>query len=157
MKPLNTAEKFWAMVEPIPFAGCWLWMGGYSSQGYGVYALHGKQYLAHRLAHQLTTGIPPDGLCVCHRCDVRECINPQHLFLGTIADNINDMWAKGRGAPTGARGERAARSKLTSADVLAVREKLANGVSLVDIAREFGVTRRNIAHIKLGKTWAHLI
>ena len=77
--------------------GCWLWTGATASYGYGKMMLDGETVRAHRAAYLLLVGPIPDGLYVLHRCDVRRCVNPAHLFLGTPSDNTKDMLAKGRG------------------------------------------------------------
>jgi hypothetical protein len=77
--------------------GCLIWLAGRGSHGYGHFRLNGKSEEAHRIAWALHNGPIPNGLWCLHRCDVRECVNVQHLFLGTRQDNIDDMIAKGRG------------------------------------------------------------
>lgn len=92
-------ERFWSRVELIPFDNCWHWIGGQNNWGYGVLNKGGKKagnILAHQLSYEVHKG-DRKGLCVLHKCDVRTCVNPYHLFLGTRRENMLDMWAKGRG------------------------------------------------------------
>ncbi len=84
---------------PEPNSGCWLWGAYCMTNGYGTFCPgNGRRVLAHRASFELYVAPIPEGLLVLHRCDVRCCVNPNHLFLGTQADNIHDMWAKGRGS-----------------------------------------------------------
>jgi hypothetical protein len=88
-----------AKIEKIPEAGCWIWMGATRAFGHGVISNRprpGNTYI-HRLAWRLYRGHLPNELDVLHRCDVPQCVNPEHLFLGTKRDNALDMWRKGRG------------------------------------------------------------
>lgn len=92
--------RFWGMVSiPDNRDGCWLWTGGKSKVGYGMIR-EGRRgtplILAHRFSYELLVGPIPDGLLACHKCDVRNCVNPQHIFIGTHADNTADMMRKGR-------------------------------------------------------------
>lgn len=82
---------------PVPESGCWLWLNSVDRDGYGVIVvkgIHGKK--AHRIAYQAANGEIPAGACVCHRCDTPRCVNPDHLFLGSQADNVRDCAGKGR-------------------------------------------------------------
>lgn len=91
----DQAEKFWQKVNKTE--SCWLWKGCVNTTGYGMVNWAGKKNIvAHRLVWKLTNGQIPDGLQVLHRCDITRCVNPQHLFLGTIQDNAADRVAKGR-------------------------------------------------------------
>jgi HNH endonuclease len=106
-KLIPLATRFWAKVARGE--SCWLWLGYCKPNGYGSIGLggraEGKDY-AHRVAWRLAYGAIPDGLYVCHRCDTPACCRPDHLWLGTHAENLGDMRAKGRGATGDRHGSR---------------------------------------------------
>ena len=95
-RPRKTSEeeRFWMKVDKTKT--CWLWTASKNSLGYGRFKFQGKTGGAHRYSYLLVNGPIPDGLCVCHKCDVRACVNPKHLWLGTISDNAKDMVSKNR-------------------------------------------------------------
>jgi|SRR5712664_2187267 len=84
-------ERFESKFQVVPFSGCWLWDGTMFSSGYGALKIQGVMLSAHRLSWTLYRGTIPDNLWVLHKCDVRCCVNPEHLYLGTPSDNVQDM------------------------------------------------------------------
>lgn len=87
-------ERFWTKVDKTPT--CWLWTAKLNGTGYGSIGVKGKKYLAHRLSYEIANGPFDKALFVLHRCDVRNCVRPDHLWLGTQSDNMLDCQAKGR-------------------------------------------------------------
>ena len=147
---LTPRERFLAKVCPDPESGCWLWRGMLVDTGYGMVRFERKMYPAHRLAWKFFRGEIAPGLVVCHKCDVRACVNPDHLFVGTMMDNIRDMKEKGRSP----HGDTHSRSKLTAEKVSRIKRMLAEGrMRVSEIAREYGVTHATIDSIKRGQTW----
>lgn len=155
----RTANEFWNRLEQTA-SGCWLWTGGLE-HGYGKVRWIGKKYRTHRLAYELTHGAIPQGLHVLHHCDTPRCCNPAHLFLGTQADNMADMTAKGRGRNSrkGQKGyqhtgENNHAAKLTSNDVQSIRARHAAGqITFVQLAHEYHVSPCTIRLIVIRKTW----
>lgn len=149
MSKPNTSETFWARVQQGE--GCWTWTGAVDARtGYGRLQYQGRQVTAHRLAFELASGAPvPDELLVCHSCDNRTCCRPDHLWLGTHLENTRDASAKGRMHP----GESHPNARLTTSDVVLIRELLAAGRRGVDVATRFGVHPNTVYNIGKGRTW----
>ena len=140
-------DRFWAKVQKSD--DCWLWTAA-TSNGYGVMGgTNVPEWYAHRLSWLLATGEPAGDSVVCHVCDVRTCVRPDHLFLGTIAVNQTDMSIKKRST----WGERSYHAKLTEADVRRIRKLYDAGMKTGAIAALFPVSRHSITNITKGRTW----
>lgn len=136
-----------------PDTGCWNWTRGLTSSGYGKVKVSGRTYMVHRLAAAEYSGFSIDSpLRVLHRCDNPRCFNPKHLFIGTDADNVKDMYAKGRACV----GSRKSDAILTESDVPVIRERMQSGERVADIARDYGVSKAAIYNIKSGRSWSHV-
>jgi hypothetical protein len=99
---MRSNKDLMANYTAIPGPGFWLWLGGWTLDGYGKVTRSGKYIdMAHRMFYRAHVGEIPAGMFVCHKCDTPPCINPAHLFLGTHAENVMDMWTKGRARPRG--------------------------------------------------------
>lgn len=152
-------------------SGCWFFCGTKNGAGYGTIGLGSREEgkgFAHRVSYELHNGPIPEGMVVCHSCDVKLCVNPEHLFLGTQYDNIKDMKSKGRGCSgerwhasrppeTILRGDKHGRSKLTEQDAIEIirlfREECLNKTQ---IAKRFGITREMARNIINRRNWKHL-
>lgn len=146
-------ERFWSKSRRGGPGECWVWTAALDDGGYGVFGMcHSKVISAHRFAYLLERGPIRDGLNVLHRCDNRPCVNPDHLFLGTQADNMRDMAQKGRGGKAKARGAQHWNARLTADDVRAIRAYPA-GAMAREIAERFGVSRMTVIAIRNGRLW----
>lgn len=151
---LSLKERFLSHINiPENLNDCWEW-AGCCKNGYGYFFIEGKMYLTHRVSFELFVSIIPKGLCVCHSCDNRKCVNPKHLFLGTYQDNIDDKVKKNRQSHNGgAKGEENIHNKLKERQVYQIRELLNQGYTQQKIADMFEISRGDISHIKTGRNW----
>ena len=136
-------ERFGDKYIPEPNSGCWLWTAAYGRRGYGLIWDGKRLAIAHRVSWEMHRGEIPAGLKVLHKCDVPPCVNPEHLFLGTQKDNVDDMLAKQRG-----------RAKLTLDDVYNIRTdtRLQR-----EIAADYGVQSQQISRIKSRSRWSNAV
>lgn len=149
--PPVTPESFWARVNKS--SDCWEWQGSLNTYGYGQVRLNQKQKLVHRVSWEWANGTTiPKGLWCLHRCDNRRCVRPDHLFIGTVQDNVDDMVLKGRGP----KGSRNGLSKLTDQQVIEMRQRHQSGESFSAIARDYSITPENVSFICKRLTWRHL-
>lgn len=151
--PKPIALRFWSRVRQTDT--CWLWTGSTNRHGYGYVGVPGyrRPILAHRVAWELTNGLIPRGLLVLHRCDNPPCVRPDHLFIGTHADNMQDAKEKGRTT----QGQRNAASKLTDERVLLIRRRFAvEDITISALAREYGVGPKHMSNLLKRKIWTHL-
>jgi len=143
--------RFWASVAKLGPDECWIWTGS-CSNGYGNFMTPTKHERAHRFSWMLHRGEIPKGVFVCHTCDNPCCVNPGHLFLGTQTENMADMWKKGRGV----HGSRVITARLDESKVIKIRELASSGVSIKEMAKEFGVGLSTIGEVLRGTNWRHV-
>jgi hypothetical protein len=149
----TASERFWPKVDKRGPDECWLWTASGGSHGYGNLRVKGRTRTSHTLAWELTYGPIADGLWVLHKCDVRRCCNPSHLFLGTAADNSQDMGRKGRHPGNGLKGDRHPNARLTTEQVIEIRRLASVGWKQTAIAGHYGVTVQQINQIVHRKSW----
>lgn len=148
--PVFSEERFRS--HAVKVGDCHLWAASKTKAGYGFTSRGGRTMMAHRLSWELCFGPIPDGLQVCHTCDNPSCINPEHLWLGTAAQNIADRGAKGRTA----LGDKMPHAKLDAEKVRYIRTELATGRSKMSLSRELGVRPYVIFLVARREKWAHV-
>ena len=152
IKPKPSSQSIIALRSiPVPESGCWLWIGKMNTNGYGELRRNKQFIQAHRFAWSAFRGAIPENSQVLHRCDVRCCVNPDHLFLGSHADNMADMAGKKRST----HGMKNWCTKLTDDDVRYIRT-VKGHISILKLAKQFGVSNSGISRIQNYKMWKQL-
>lgn len=143
-------KKFWNKVNIGDSDSCWSWTGCKGDDGYGILRRHNKSFRASRVIMlHLFPGEINSGRIVCHKCDNRQCVNPNHLFWGTHDDNLKDMASKGRSTI----GERNPKAKITNETVLIICSMIKSGSRSRDVAAAVGCSEAVVASIKSGQNW----
>jgi hypothetical protein len=163
-RSMTPQERYWAKVNkdgPVPdpsiygdIGNCWDWCAKLGPHGYGQFA----DEMAHRLSWEWANGPIEGGLHVLHSCDRRCCVRPSHLHLGTRSDNMQEMWARGRGPAkeTYRRGEGIPWARLTEELVREIRRRAEAGEHGADLAREYGISRSSAQKVIRRRSWAHV-
>ncbi len=146
-------ERFWSKVDKAGPDECWLWTGALNNKGYGCVGVNGAHSkCSHRVSYELLVGPIPEDKHVLHRCDVPNCVNPSHLFLGTQTDNMQDAARKGR--TRGAQGEQHWRSKLTQEIADEIRHRYTTEkITLNKLGEQYGVTGSTVWYILKRRIW----
>ena len=152
-QPRPLRDRFWEKVDVRSEAECWPWIGSIDTRGYGTIGADGGRPLmrAHRVSYEFAHGSIPDGLFVCHACDNRDCVNPNHLFAATQRENVRDMVRKGRRHSSA--GDLNPSAKLRSDQVVAIRR---DRRCSVEILAEYGISSSTLCSIRTHHTWRHL-
>jgi hypothetical protein len=160
MKNNSVLDRFYNHTKRDEETGCLLWIGGLNDQGYGKFWFNNKPVRAHRWLFEYLNGKLPKNIEVCHKCDIRNCVEPLHMFTGTQGDNIRDCRNKNRMRGLLEKGEGNPSAKLTEKDVLFIRKFCIPNDSIngcKEFAKKFNVSAPTITNILKGRKWKYLL
>ena len=147
-------KRFWGKVSVKGPDECWEWKAGRFKDGYGGVCLHhGKMLRVHRVSWMFYNGPIPKGMLVLHHCDNPICVNPDHLFLGTDADNVADMDKKGRRRNNPCKGEKNGNAKLDEDEIVAIVQ---SKDSVEELSRKYAISTHHVRQIRQRKSWKHM-
>lgn len=129
---------------------CLVWTAGRTKRGYGAFRVGGRDIAAHRVSYELSVGPVPAGMVVRHTCDRSLCVEPTHLIVGTQRDNMQDKFLRSRDR---VRGEENSNARLSTRDVIRIRELRASGVRVARLAEQFSIKSTDVCKIASGRTW----
>lgn len=150
----SAKQRLLARISKNDSTGCWEFTGCLDSKGYGLLTINNISHKAHRISYQEFVGEIPNCLFVLHKCDNRKCVNPEHLFVGTHIENMQDMVNKGRSQRRS--GSKHHNAKLTESDIPEIRKRLANGDVPAKIAEKYSVHSTVITKINRKELWGHV-
>lgn len=164
---LSIEERFWSKIKIGSPDECWEWMGGLFTKGYGCFRVGGMVKQSHRFSWEIHFGTIPQNKLVCHTCDNRRCVNPNHLFIGTNQDNMSDMVRKGRSAKgkshglylhpdKRAIGQKHGRAKLSDIDIIHIRYQHELGAPNIELSKQYNIDSSVISEIINRKIWRHI-
>lgn len=161
--PTPAIDRVMSRIVRLPESGCWIFMGSLNESGYGIVGVGSRSDgvdRSHRVTYRHFHGEIPNGLFVCHHCDVPSCCNPDHLFLGTSLDNTIDCINKKRNSKPPRndhiKGVVHVSHKLNDDAVIEIR-RLAGKVPQRVLAEKFGVSRQTIGEVAAKKKWKHVL
>ena len=147
-------KRFFDKIMYEPNTGCWLWTAATNKCNYGLFRFGNRMIGAHRFSYLLHKGEIPQNMCVLHTCDVPQCVNPDHLFLGTHDENMKDMAKKGRASTVAkTKGITHGMCKLTENQIVEIRN---DSRKLREIAKDYNISTQQISRIRNNKLWKHI-
>lgn len=146
---MSEVERFESKFEPVTESGCWIWVGACTGNGYGSFWMSPGYQAAHRVSFEMYNRALEGKEMVLHKCDTPLCVNPDHLFVGTHADNMADRQAKKRHA----FGGRNAGAKINESDAIDIR---LSSLPTAVLMKKYGISKSTVCRIKAKKLWSYI-